>query len=223
MKLHVLRVFVDDQGGHGDELGVFLDGQQIPKDQRQRVATELGFPETVFVDDAATGRMQLNTPVTELVFAGHPTVGTAWLLAQTYPDLRSLRPPAGRIATQVHDDVAYVVARPEWCPPFDLVQYDSPEHVDALPGPPDDMDLVSTWAWSSQDRGEIHARVFIGRLGIPEDQATGSAAIPLCAQLATEIRIDQGRGSVLHARPAMDGTVELGGRVIFDEIRDFEI
>jgi len=48
--LHVLRVFTGDDGAGGNPLGVFLDGPSIPPEQRQSVAADVGFPETVFVD-----------------------------------------------------------------------------------------------------------------------------------------------------------------------------
>ena len=81
-QLHVLRVFCDAEWSFGNPLGVFLDGAEIPEERRQDVAAELGFSETVFVDDAAEGRMRIFTPGMELGFAGHPSVGTAWLLAK---------------------------------------------------------------------------------------------------------------------------------------------
>ena len=68
---------------HGNPLGVFLDGAEVPAERRQAVAHELGFSETVFVDDAARRRrMRIFTPGLELPFAGHPSVGTAWLLGR---------------------------------------------------------------------------------------------------------------------------------------------
>src|SRR5436309_11290746 len=78
--LHVLRVFCGDDGRGGNPLGVFLDGGAIASDQRQAVAHDLGFSETVFVDDGRSGDIAIFTPQAELDFAGHPTVGTAWLL-----------------------------------------------------------------------------------------------------------------------------------------------
>jgi PhzF family phenazine biosynthesis protein len=79
--LNVLRVFVNEDGEFGNPLGVFLDGGEVPEAERQRVAAELGFSETVFVDDRAAGRLRIHTPAGELPFAGHPTVGTAAVLA----------------------------------------------------------------------------------------------------------------------------------------------
>jgi hypothetical protein len=43
----------------------------------------------------------------------------------------------------------------------------------------------------------------------------------LVAQLGREIEIRQGRGSVIQARPAEDGRVEIGGRVVLDEVREY--
>jgi predicted PhzF superfamily epimerase YddE/YHI9 len=51
--LHVVSVFSNKAGGHGNLLGVFLDGHEIPAGRRQVIAADLGFSETVFVDDPA--------------------------------------------------------------------------------------------------------------------------------------------------------------------------
>ncbi len=61
-QLHVLRVFVDPDGRGGNPLGVFLDGALIPPGRRQAVAVDLGFSETVFVDDAADGAIRIFAP-----------------------------------------------------------------------------------------------------------------------------------------------------------------
>src|SRR5260221_5637579 len=51
MELNVLRVFLGPDGGGGNLLGVFLDGTSIESGRRHAVAAELGFSETVFVDE----------------------------------------------------------------------------------------------------------------------------------------------------------------------------
>jgi len=83
-ELHVLRVFLGDGGTGGNPLGVFLDGGSVPEGRRQDVAADLGFSETVFVDDAARGEIRIYTPAVEIPFAGHPVVGTAWLLEREH-------------------------------------------------------------------------------------------------------------------------------------------
>src|SRR3982074_1367646 len=93
--LHVLRVFTGDDGAGGKPLGGFLGGPAIEAERRQDVAAGLGFPETVFVDDAQRGRVAVFTPAVELGFAGHPLVGTAWLLASAGGGAGTLPPAAG--------------------------------------------------------------------------------------------------------------------------------
>ena len=75
--LHVLRVFVGDGGAGGNPLGVFLNGGEVPEDERQGVAADLGFSEEVFVEDAGQGRLHIFTPKEELQFPGDPLVGMA--------------------------------------------------------------------------------------------------------------------------------------------------
>ncbi len=95
-QLHVLRVFTAEDGSWGNPLGVFLDGTEVPEARRQAVAHELGFSETIFVDDLARGECRIFTPGLELPFAGHPMVGTAWLLEREGHPAAMLRPPPAR-------------------------------------------------------------------------------------------------------------------------------
>ena len=218
-QLHVLRVFCDDDGQGGNALGVFLEGAGVPPAKRQEVARRLGFSETVFVDDRASGEIAIFTPGSELDFAGHPTVGTAWLLAREGTPVEVLRPPAGRCPH------APRTSAPSWLPgragpPFELRELDSAGAVDRLDGPPDGRDLIDAWAWIDEHAGLVRARVFVDLHGIPEDEATGSAATKLAAETGRPIEIHQGRGSVIAARPVGDGMVEIGGRVVLDEVRE---
>ena len=69
----------------GNQLAVVLDGRGISSGDMQRIAREMNFPETTFVlppdHPAHAARVRIFTPVMELPFAGHPTIGTAWVLA----------------------------------------------------------------------------------------------------------------------------------------------
>lgn len=214
--LQVVRVFCDEEGGAGNPLGVFLDGRAVPERERQPIATELGFSETVFVDEVDRGEMRIFTPAAELPLAGHPLVGTAWLLREAGREPSVLRPPAGEVGVRFVGNHPYVSARPEWAPPFEWVEVASPAEVDAIPGPPEGYGLVGMWSWLDEDAGVVRARVFCPAEGIPEDEATGSAAMLLCAKLERELEIHQGRGSLIHARPLDDGRAEIGGRVVPD-------
>ncbi len=220
-KLQVLKVFVGEGGAGGNPLGVFLEGHEIPEPDRQGVAADLGFSETVFVEDAEAGELRIFTPGTELPFAGHPLVGTAWLLNAARGAVTTLRPPAGEVPVRFDGDVTFISGRPEWAPPFEHVELASPGAVEALPGPPEGHDLVGAWAWDDKEAGRVRVRVFPARFGIEEDEATGAHAVRLAALLGRELKIRQGFGSVILASPRDDGTVEIGGRTERVEVRDY--
>src|SRR5215207_7242735 len=148
--VHVLRVFLGPGGIGGNPLGVLLDGKAVPEDQRQAVAAELNYSETVFVDDASSGAIRIFTPASELGFAGHPTVGTSWLLDHVGETVEELRPPAGVVKTWREHGLTWVRARPEWVPPMDVQQYDAPADVDALGGVPDGVGVYYAWAWEDE-------------------------------------------------------------------------
>jgi predicted PhzF superfamily epimerase YddE/YHI9 len=222
--LHVVRVFVGEGGAHGNFLGVFIDGAAVPENRRQAIAADLGYAETVFVDDRSTGTLRIFTPSTELPFAGHPLVGTSWLLTSTGQGVGVLRTRAGDVPTWEEGALTWIRGRAEWSPRFELRQYGEPSEIDALT--PDDFgktELVDAWAWIDEAAGEIRCRVFPHDVGIAEDEATGSAAVCLGAQLARPLTLHQGRGSIIHVRLGPAGTVEVGGAVVLDETRDYEV
>lgn len=136
-RFHLVRVFVGSDGGGGNLLAVFLDGEAIPSDERLGVTAALGYSESVFVDDLDEGRIAIFVPTSELPFAGHPTVGAAWLFDHIGRPVDTLRVPAGEVPTWGDAEWRWVRARPEWIdfpvqPHF--VQMASPVEVDALPG-----------------------------------------------------------------------------------------
>lgn len=81
-------VFTDRRFG-GNPLAVVLDGAGLTTGQMQAVAGEFNLSETTFVlppkDPAHTAEVRIFTPKGELPFAGHPNVGTAFVLAQRGP------------------------------------------------------------------------------------------------------------------------------------------
>jgi trans-2,3-dihydro-3-hydroxyanthranilate isomerase len=78
-------VFTDRPFG-GNQLAVFPDARGIPEARLHDVTREFNFSETTFVyppaDPRHTRRVRIFTPGAELPFAGHPTVGTAHVLAE---------------------------------------------------------------------------------------------------------------------------------------------
>ena len=68
----------------GNQLAVFTDGREVDDETMQALARELNFSETVFVLPPAEGghaRIRIFTPTMELSFAGHPVLGSAFVLA----------------------------------------------------------------------------------------------------------------------------------------------
>ena len=222
--LHVLRVFVDETGVHGNPPGVFLDGAEVPTERRQAVAHELGFSETVYVDDIERGRCRIFTPGLELPFAGHPMVGAAWLLEQQGGQPEQLRPPAGIVDVRRDGELTFVAAKAEWSPPWELIELEEAGTVADLTDPPQGSgELPFCWAWADEGTGRVRARCWSLEDGIGEDEATGSAAIMLAAALDRPLTIDQGEGSVLFAAPLDEARAEVGGRVVLDEVRELAI
>jgi trans-2,3-dihydro-3-hydroxyanthranilate isomerase len=73
-----------DRPLQGNQLAVFTDAREISEELLQPLARELNYSETVFVlPPAGDGhaRMRIFTPAAEIPFAGHPTLGTAFVLA----------------------------------------------------------------------------------------------------------------------------------------------
>ena len=216
----LLKVFLGEDGAGGNLLAVFEDGSEVPASDRQGIAATLGFSETVFVDDAQRGTVEIYTPSAVLPFAGHPLVGTAWLLAAKGIAVDVLHPPAGEVPSWNAEGLTWIRGRPEWSPDFEFLQLDSVEAVRDF----DDggaHSLVDVWSWSDEEAGIVSARVFPRIFGIDEDEATGSAALRLADRLGRPLEIHQGTGSLLFARPGPDGTAEVGGRVELVETREF--
>ncbi|MCZ6646319.1 MAG: PhzF family phenazine biosynthesis protein [SAR324 cluster bacterium] len=86
-KLHyqLVDVFTGSHFG-GNPLAVFPDGPAVPERYYQRIANELNLSETTYVlpptDGQSDVRVRIFTPREELPFAGHPTLGTAFVLAR---------------------------------------------------------------------------------------------------------------------------------------------
>ena len=94
----ILDVFAD-RPLEGNPLAVFAEGEQVPSRLMQAVARELNLSETAFIlpgDGDCDAQLRIFTPTTELRFAGHPTLGCAFVVAARtgLTDVR-LRPPAG--------------------------------------------------------------------------------------------------------------------------------
>ena len=108
----VCDVFTD-QPLAGNQLAVFTDARGLDDDLMQALAREMGFAESTFVLPAAAGghaRMRIFTPAVEVPFAGHPTLGTAFVIGEA-TQLREvvLETGAGPVPVRLEREGARVV------------------------------------------------------------------------------------------------------------------
>lgn len=224
--LRVVRVFADEAGAYGNPLGVVLDATSTIPDpyDRQRLARRTGYSETVFVDDVEKADVHIFGPDCELALAGHPLVGTAWLLGRRYgghPPV--LRPPGGEVASWQENGRVWIRAPLGALPAWWHERLPSAAAVAALTRvPTPSQDLVQLWAWQDEAAGVVRARTFGSRLGIVEDEACGSATMRLAAALGRRITVRHGDGSELLAQPGPPGYADVGGLVVDDSVRTID-
>jgi trans-2,3-dihydro-3-hydroxyanthranilate isomerase len=80
---YVIADVFTDRPLEGNQLAVFTDARELPEERLQPLARELNLSETVFVYPGAAGghaKIRIFTPTTEVPFAGHPTLGSAFVL-----------------------------------------------------------------------------------------------------------------------------------------------
>lgn len=222
LQVEVVRVFTDPDGRFGNPLGI-VDGRLVPPADRQRVAAALGYSETVYVDDPATGTLRIYSATGEMAFAGHPTVGTAyWLHTHGHP-VDTLHVPAGAIPVTRVDDLFSVEADTSWGSAWTWHQLSTP--ADVLSADPASYSDGHTyiWSWLDEPTGHIRSRAFAPAMGIEEDEATGSAVTQLTAQLARDLRIIQGAGSHLHTTWHPPAHATVGGHVVAAASRSITI
>jgi trans-2,3-dihydro-3-hydroxyanthranilate isomerase len=266
-------VFTDTPFG-GNQLAVFPDARGIPEHRLQDVAREFNYSETTFVypasDQEHTRRVRIFTPGNELPFAGHPTVGTAHVLAAigdlalagdetriVFEELVGPVPVTIRAEAGVPTFCQLSVAKlPEEGPtppareqlaavlglePDDLLDGDwAPRGwtcgVPYLFIPVRDRDAVArarvnverweqalagTWApepfvfarEGERAGSDLHGRMFAPAFGIPEDPATGSAAVAMAGYL---VRRDARRDTGGTLRWRLEQGFEMGRPSILD-------
>jgi trans-2,3-dihydro-3-hydroxyanthranilate isomerase len=87
LRYQLVDVFTSERFG-GNPLAVFTNGRGVPKDMMQKIAKELNLSETVFVlppdDPTDDWRLRIFNPASEMPMAGHPTIGTAVVLAREH-------------------------------------------------------------------------------------------------------------------------------------------
>jgi trans-2,3-dihydro-3-hydroxyanthranilate isomerase len=109
-------VFTSERFG-GNPLAVFLDADELDDATMQKLAREMNLSETTFVSKPqgeGTAKVRIFTPGRELPFAGHPTIGTAWVMQHTgrAPDALTLELSAGLIPVHREDARLWMMPPP---------------------------------------------------------------------------------------------------------------
>jgi predicted PhzF superfamily epimerase YddE/YHI9 len=221
----VLRVFTDAAGNFGNPLGV-VDASTVNAQWQQRIAAQLGYSETTFIDlpqaGSTTAHARIYTPLVEVPFAGHPTVGASWWLRAKGRPVRTLQVPAGIVQVSYDNDETAISARSEWAPEYAIHDLESVDEL-AAADPADFTYYVShyLWAWTDESAGAVRSRLFAANLGVTEDEATGSAAVRITEYLSRDLTITQGKGSVIRTTWSPEGWVQVAGRVVDDGVTRF--
>jgi trans-2,3-dihydro-3-hydroxyanthranilate isomerase len=109
---YVVADVFTDRPLEGNQLAVFTDARELPEELLQPLAREINFSETVFVLPSDTGhaRIRIFTPTAELPFAGHPTLGSAFVLAGPLQlDEIRLETGAGVVSVRLEREGARIV------------------------------------------------------------------------------------------------------------------
>jgi trans-2,3-dihydro-3-hydroxyanthranilate isomerase len=122
----------------GNQLAVFSDAREIPEERLQPLAREINFSETVFVYPASGdghARIRIFTPALELPFAGHPVLGTAFVLAGPLQlDELWLETGAGVVPVRLERDGSRIVFGWMRQPPVSAEEFEQADELLALLG-----------------------------------------------------------------------------------------
>lgn len=105
MKFYIVDVFAREKYA-GNPLAVVLDGETLTTEQMQAIAREMNYSETTFIVSGENRNggydVRIFTPTQELPFAGHPTLGTAYIIGREilgeFPDEVKLNLGVGQIS-----------------------------------------------------------------------------------------------------------------------------
>ncbi|GAA0217412.1 PhzF family phenazine biosynthesis protein [Actinomadura nitritigenes] len=217
IKCWLVRAFVNAAGEHGNPALVVVEPEasSVTAGERQELATRLGVPATVFVVDAAAGRVSIHSNYGQSIrFGGHPLLATVEALHRIGRAPEELIPEAGPVPCRRDaDGTVWLTAPARWSKPWRHYQMSSAAEIDALTGLPDGEDFTQVWAWEDQKAGRVRARLWAPRIGKGEDEACGSASMLLTQKLDRGLEVLHGRHrAVIRTRPVDDVRVELGGR-----------
>ncbi|MRX40079.1 PhzF family phenazine biosynthesis isomerase [Flavobacterium sp. LC2016-23] len=131
LPFYIIDVFAENKYA-GNQLAVFLEAENLSSEEMQRIAKEINFAESTFITklDFENNRAEIRifTPASEMKFAGHPIIGTSWVLIhkifKNEPDAITLKVPIGDIAIHKTEDLIWLqAAQPEFLNVFDKADF----------------------------------------------------------------------------------------------------
>lgn len=127
LPFYIIDVFAENKYA-GNQLAVFLEAGNLSSEEMQRIAKEINFAESTFITkldfENNIAEIRIFTPASEMKFAGHPIIGTSWVLIhkifKNEPDAITLKVPIGEIAIRKTEDLIWLqAAQPEFLNVFD--------------------------------------------------------------------------------------------------------
>lgn len=127
LPFYIIDVFAENKYA-GNQLAVFLEAGNLSSEEMQRIAKEINFAESTFITklDFENNRAEIRifTPASEMKFAGHPIIGTSWVLIhkifKNEPEAITLKVPIGEISIRKTEDLIWLqAAQPEFLNVFD--------------------------------------------------------------------------------------------------------
>jgi len=117
LPFYIVDVFTNKKYA-GNQLAVFLDAAGLSAEQMQKIAREINFAESTFITklDAQnnSAEVKIFTPAHEMQFAGHPIIGTSWVLMhkvlKNAPEKIKLTVPIGPITIQKTEELLWLKA-----------------------------------------------------------------------------------------------------------------
>jgi trans-2,3-dihydro-3-hydroxyanthranilate isomerase len=166
-RFHTLDVFTD-QALAGNPLAVVQDAEDLDTARMQAIAREFNLSETVFVlpprDPVNSARIRIFTPARELPFAGHPTVGTAVLLAE----LRAPEIVARQdLSVVIEEEVGLVHCTARRVKGRSRASFTLPRLPEDAGEPPQDADLAAGLSIDTADVGFDRHRPTVMSAGVP--------------------------------------------------------
>ena len=151
--LYEAKVFSNENGAHGDKHGIIIDEERkINSAKRQSIAANLGYAETVFINDIDKADVSFFAQTGEISFAGTPALAVARMLEHlSGKQPASLVSMGNTIPLTFKGNAIWVDANVSIMPPWHHIQLKSASDVEKFdPAEAKKLEHTMVWAWSDE-------------------------------------------------------------------------